>query len=404
MPDQETVIITEQPANKDFNPYDTSAWSDKPIEQTGQPKTEATAETPATPETSKPAESTAVVAAEKQESDEEIIEPNEWLQREYGVDAAKLKEEREEYKKFKEQQPFLEFADEQSKQIHELIRQGKRKEVREYLETQERLDAFTSGEINKDNASEIIKLGMQLSNKLLTKDEVEFQYRQEFSTPKQPKQAIGETDEDFEEKMEEWKEAVSIVEMKRTVAAKMAIPKLQELKQSIKLPDIERPIPQQVQPSQEELAKLESIRSNFLKKLESDYSKVDGFSTSVKVDESVSLPVSFKIPDESKVEIKQRLQDFDVNSYIDTRWFDDNGAPKIDQIISDIYELENRDKVHSAIANDAAAKRLEAYIKSQKNIDLNNGTPQQTFNPKPPESMTNPYSESAWSEKPIIQN
>ena len=386
------------------SPFARDAWS----ETLPEAKQESPAQTQATTEQTQQLVVETKPIETKTEDEEEILDPNEWLKREYGVDNADaLKAEREEYKRLKEQKPEeVKWENEQSKQIHELIRQGKRKEVREFLETQERLEAFTTADVTKDTAPDIIKLGMQLSNKLLTKEDVEFQYKQEYGLPKEPKQRDTETEEEFAERVEEYKERVANIEMKKVVAAKMAIPQLEQLKSKIVLPEIEKPKVVSQEPSQESLEAMRKIRESFLNQLESNYSKVEGFTTKVK-DESVDIPITFKIPDEDKIAIKGRLsQDFDVENYIGERWFDDKGNPKVDTIISDIYELENRDKIHSGIANNAAAKRLAEYIKAEKNPTTLQ-TAQNTFQPNQNgyQKAASPCSRDAWTEKPpIIQS
>ena len=193
--------------------------------------------------------------------------------------------------------------------------------------------------------------------------------------------------------------------MNRNIEAKLAKPELEKLKSTIVLPELERPTAQASEPTAEELEKVKAMRDNFLQKLDSDYSKVEGFTTKVK-DELVELPITFKIPDEDKVAIKERLKEgFDVNSYIDKRWFDDKGNPKIEQMISDIFQLENPDKILSGIANKSASERLLQYQKTAKNINLGTTqTHQQTFSQNG-ESKTTPFSKDAWSETPTqVQN
>ena len=405
MPEEQTATVETQPTetkqestSTGFNPFSEQSWSAQPTPATEQNQTVAKTEAPTPPPI-------AETQQQQQEDEDEIVEPSVWLEREFGIkDPEEIKREREEYKKLKDQKPpELEFTNEQSKQIYELIRQGKTKEVTDWFNKQDRLNTLVTNNVSDENAEDIIKLGMQLSNELLTKDEIEFQYKQQFGIPKEPTQRTTETDDEYAERLDEWKEKVANVKMAKVVAAKMAIPQLEKQKANVVLPEIQKPEPKQEQPSQEYLDKLESVRKNFLQKLESDYSKVDGFSTTVK-DESVELPISFKIPDESKVAIKGMLESgFDINSYIDKRWFDESGNPRINTIVEDIYDLENRDKVLSGVANNAAAKRLEAYIKASKNIDLGK-TPQQTFQPQENKQIINPYSDGAWSEKPIVQN
>src|SRR5690349_21236433 len=128
--------------------------------------------------------------------EEEILDTKVWLKRELEVDdIAVIKQEREEYKKLKEaaQTPAeIKFANEQSKHLHELIREGKGKEVRQFLETQEKLETYSSVEVNKDTAADIIKLGMQLKYKDLTPKEIDYKYNKQFSIPKEPVQSTTE--------------------------------------------------------------------------------------------------------------------------------------------------------------------------------------------------------------------
>jgi hypothetical protein len=397
MPEETTII--ETPTQEQNNGVVTiqttpfgNSWSETPPE----PKKEETKAEEKKPDT------TMVI------EEEEIIEEDEAYKREFGKTKQELKTEYEELKKFRETKPTAEevkFADDTSKQVYELLREGKRKEVKEYLQTQEQLESLTTGEITKDNAADIIKLKMQLSNKLLTKDDIDFQYRQEYTIPKEPVQKAVEDDDDFKERHDEWRERVQMIEQKRIVAAKMAVPELEKLKSQITLPEISKQPAAANQPTQEELDKQKKWAENFVQTIESNYAKADGFSTKVK-DESVELPVSFKIPEEDKVAIKESFKKgFDIGEYIDKRWFDENGNPKAEQMIYDRYVLENLDKVLSGIANNSANERLTEYKKAIKNIDLNGKTHQETFDPEKNGKQVSPFAKEAWSEKmPIRQN
>lgn len=179
--------------------------------------------------------------------DTEVVDTSVYLKNIFGweneeIALAELKELRELKDKPASE---IKFSNDQSKQIHELLRTGDKtsiKKVVEILETQDRIESYVSGEVTKDSAPEIIKLGLYLnSGKRLSKDEVDFQYKQEYGIPKEPVQKSTEDDDDFKERHDEWKEKVSIIETKKIVAAKMAIPQLEQLKQKIELPIIDSP-------------------------------------------------------------------------------------------------------------------------------------------------------------------
>lgn len=335
--------------------------------------------------------------------------PKEWLKNEFGVeDPAILKAEREEFKKLKETKPVVEeikFENDQSKQLHELYRTGKWKEAAKIIEKQERIEALTAMEVNKDTAADIIKLNMQLKYPTLTPAQIDFQYKQEYGIPKEPVQKNDEIDEDFTERHNLWKEQASNIQMKTEIAATMAKPELEAAKVKLVLPEIDKPTAKANEPTAEQLEMQHQMAEKFLAKLESDFTKAEGFTTKVK-DESVKLefPVEFKIPADEKVAIKTRLEKgLDINDYIDKRWFDENNNPKIEQMISDLYQLENLDKILSGIANDSANERLKQHRKLTGNVHVNGNGSHQTFEQSENGgAKPSPFSNDAWSEKPPV--
>lgn len=131
------------------------------------------------------------------------------------------------------------YENDESKKLAAAISKGDRKEVYNILAKQEKIESLISTEVNKDNAAEIIKLGMQLKNSELTPQEVEFLYKQEYIAPKEPVQKATEDEDEFAERHNEWKEKVEMIEMKRVVAAKMAKPELESHKSKLVLPEID---------------------------------------------------------------------------------------------------------------------------------------------------------------------
>lgn len=333
--------------------------------------------------------------------EEEIIEPKEWLKRELEVeDVSEVKAWRDELKKLKETPQEYKFENEESKRMAEAISKGDRKEILRILNTQDRLERFTASEVNDDTAADIIKLGMQLKYKDLSPSEIDYKYNKEFSIPREPMQGVDEIDEEFTARKAEWQEKVNDVKMNRNIEAKLAKPELEKLKSQIVLPELNKPSTQEAnQPTE---AELKQIRDNFLAALDSNYNKVEGFNTMVK-DQFVEIPIAFKIPDDAKVAIKGRLvEGMDVNAYMDKRWFDEKGNAKVENIFYDQYILENLDKILSSVANNAASRRLEEYIKQSKNLNVNGSTQQTTFQPGNSGSVaqSSPFSSGAWSDKP----
>ncbi len=381
---QETVVETPSPFGRD-------AWT------TELPTPPASTEAVVTAtEEGKPSNETPVVETK-------ITPPtNEWYKT-FGwetEDAAKA-----EIPKLKEQKPTeYKFENEESQRLAEAISKGDRKVVRQILETQERLEEFTTAEVNDDNAADIIKMNMQLKYKDLSQKEIDYKYNKDYGLPKEPTQKVDELDEEFVERKALWQEKVDDIKMARNIEAKLAKPELEKLKSQIVLPEISKP-ENQAAANQLSDVQLKEIRDNFLKALDSNYNKVDGFKTQVK-DELVDYSVQFKIPDEAKVAIKGRLTEgLDVADYMDKRWFDEKGTPKIEQIIGDLYQLENLDKILSGVANKSASERWEVYQKSIKNLNVNTtNTPAPTFQQNS-NAQVSPFAKDAWSENvPITQN
>lgn len=395
---EETQVLPTQtaPDVNTFNPFAGDAWS----ETVPQPAAAAVEEKPNTeaPPSGQTSIPTPTLATQEQE---EILDPKEWLKREFEVDdAAIIKQQLKEYQELKNNNVSREtqFANDQSKQLYQLIAEGKTKEVMKYLNEQDQLERYTSGEVTKDSADQIIKLNMQMKYPTLTQEQVEFQFNEDYGIPRKPVQKDTEDETEFSERLQGWEEQVRKIEMKKTIAATMAIPDLQKLKAQIQLPELTKPQPanQVNQPDPEALKKLQE---NFLRELDNNYAKVDGFETAVK-NELVDFTAGFKIPDEAKVAIKNRLaENFDVNGYFENRWFPE-GKPSIETLMKDVYVLENLDKILSGVSTNVLTKSWEAYDKQKSNVHINGNGYQQTYSANGGNQNINPFGADAWSEKP----
>ena len=320
----------------------------------------------------------AAAAEPAQPAAEPVIEvPKEWLKKEFDVeDPAILKAEREEYRKLKETPPVtdLKFENEQSKQIFELLKEGKSKEVKQFLDTQERLEQYTTAEVTKDNAADIIKMGMQLKYPSLTKDQIEFQYKHEYSLPKEPAQKADELDEEFEERKNEWKEKVASIEMKTTIAATMAKPELENAKSKLVLPEIQGSGNQQAQPTQEELAAGAKLKETFLKNADTIVNAFKGFEAQVK-DKDVDYTVNYTPSKEEKQAVGDRLKQFaesgfNANVILADRWVKEDGTLNESQMTEDLSRIFMGKNADQKIASEAANQRLELYLKGKKNITI----------------------------------
>lgn len=150
----------------------------------------------------------------------------------------------EEYRKFKENPVAeIEFENDASRKLFEAIKGGKQKEAYAILAEQETLDSYTSNEISKENAEDIIKLGMKYKFGL-SNPEVDHKYKKQFSIPKEPIQGVDDDADEFSEKHNEWKNQVADIEMDKIIEAKGYRPELEARKSKLILPEIEAEVDQ----------------------------------------------------------------------------------------------------------------------------------------------------------------
>ena len=320
----------------------------------------------------------------KRENEEEVIDANDWLKREFNwdnEDAAKA--EITELRKLKDVKPEYKFENEESRKLADAISKGDRKTVLDILQKQDRIDSFLSSEINNNNAADIIKMNMQLKYPTLNKDQIDFQFNQEYGIPKEPKepvQKVSETEDEFaerkeewKERHEEWKERVKGIETRLTISATMAKPELEQAKAKLILPEIQQQ-PVQKQLTQEELDAIKKYEDSFIQSVDAAIKNFNGISIPVK-NEVVDFPVTFGTTDEEKSALSETLKGFaksnyDTNTLFADLWVNKDGSLNTDQMLKDYHWLKNRDKAIQKIANDSANKAIEAYIKGKKNIDI----------------------------------
>lgn len=302
------------------------------------------------------------------------FDPNQFVKERFGFES--VEEAENEFKKLKEQ-PSFEFKDDVSKTLFDAIKEGKADDVYQVLNEQKRLDKLTTAELNPELAVEIIKENIKNKHKDLNQEEIDLLFFEKFYVPLKPEQSFEDTDEDYAAKLQTWQNQVDYVEKRLMIEAKLSRPELEKYKAEIKLPDIYNESGRQAE-SQEEFEMMQQARYEYEKTLNSDFQSFNGFNVSVK-DEDVEIPIAFNVGEDEKLVMKNQLEDFDTDTYFENRWFDKEGRPNVQQIMADKYLLENREKIFSKIANEAASQRLLAHLKKNGNININQtATPQGT--------------------------
>jgi len=302
----------------------------------------------------------------------ESFDTNQFIKERFGYDSVEQAEQ--EFKKLKEQ-PSFEFKDDVSKTLFDAIREGKSDDVYEILNQQKRLEKLINSDLTPDLAVEIVKTNIKNKYKDLTSEDVDLLFYDQYFVPLKPEQAYDESDEDYAGKIKTWQSQVDYADRKLMIEAKVIRPELEKLKSEIKLPDIYNEAGREAE-FQEEFEIMQQARSIYEKTLDSDFQSFNGFNVSVK-DEDVEIPISFNVAEDERLAMKNDLTDFDSDSYFENRWFTEDGKPKVQQIMADKYLLENREKIFSKIANEAASQRLLAHLKKNGNININQSpTPQ----------------------------
>lgn len=310
------------------------------------------------------------------------FDPNEFVRERFGFESVEQAEE--EIKKFKEKKDF-EFEDDKSRNLFNAIREGKTDDVFSILNEQKKLEKLTTSEINADIAVDIIKTSIANKYKDLTSEEVDLLFYENYNFPRKPEQGYDETDEDYSQKLKGWESQMEFIEKRMVIDAKVARPELEKLKSELKLPDVDR-FEEREQASREEFEMLEQARQVYEKTLDAEFQNFKGFDVMVK-DEDVEIPISFNISDEERLSLKEGLYDFDADSYLENRWFTEDGKPNVKQVMQDRYVLENLPKILQKFANEAASQRLLAHIKKSGNVTINQTTPQGTPTPNPNAQM-----------------
>jgi hypothetical protein len=309
---------------------------------------------------------------EEQSASTQSFDSNQFVKERFGYDSVEQAEQ--EFKKLKEQ-PSFEFKDDVSKSLFDAIKEGKADDVYEILNQQKRLEKLTNSELTPDLAAEIVKMNIKNKYKDLSTDDVELLFYDQHFVPLKPEQGYDESDEDYAGKVKTWQSQADYAERKLMIEAKVIRPELEKLKSEIKLPDIYNEAGREAE-SQEEFEIMQQARSIYEKTLDSDFQSFNGFNVSVK-DEDVEIPISFNVGEDERLAMKNDLADFDSDSYFEGRWFTKDGKPNVQQIMADKYLLENREKIFSKIANEAASQRLLAHLKKNGNININQSpTPQ----------------------------
>jgi len=302
------------------------------------------------------------------ETTTDVVDANEYLKQNLGYqDWEEAKKDIEELRKLKEQpkQEFIkgeDFWKEKEQEIFDKL--NKRAELRKL----ESLDIT-----NANDAAYVIKSNLRAKYPELDERDISDMFDENYSRLPKPIQKVDQTDEEFEAEVKLWESREDAINRKIVRDAKIAKPELIKLQNQIELPDI--PTKNAVQElSQEDLQKLDDTKSAFTKSAESFIKQFNGFSAVIK-DKDVEIPISYDLSKEEKAEVESSLNVFvekglDANAVFAKRWLNEDGTLNAESVIKDMALLLSGEKISQKYVNDAANKRLEAYLKDKKNISV----------------------------------
>ena len=361
---EETII--EQKQEEQVQPQVTDIWGNAPVieekkEEVVEQKVEEV----------KPEE---VV----QEAQEEIVEPNVWLEREFGwKDAQTAKAEIKELRKLKEAKP-QEFANEESKRLYEALLAGKEDDIYAVLEQKKKFQKAESLNVeDAKQATQLLQLSYQLKYKDLSPIEITDLFEEQYQKPEKPEQSLDQTDQEYQETLQKWQARCDAIDRKIVRDAKIARPDLLKLKSEIVFPEIPKAkeeVQTAKQPTQEELQAAEKFKNEFLQAANKSVNELKGFTAQVK-NKDVDFTVSYVPSVEEKTAVEATLKSFaevgfNANHLFAQRWVNEDGSVNATKMAADLAFLDNKEKVLQKVATDAAHQRLELYLKGKKQVNI----------------------------------
>lgn len=316
------------------------------------------------------------VVEEKKEEVQEIPVPVEWLKKEFDTeDVSILKAEREELKSAKEKLKKFEI-DVNGFKVLDYLKPENEDKLFEFLNKKKSIEKFTSIEVNENNAAEIVKFQMQQKyNGTLSTEDINHKFNKQFGLPKEPQEDKFYTTTEYEEAKQEWEQKVKDINAELLIEAKLSIPEIQKLKTELILPNIEREMPSAKEPTPEELAAFNKQKESFLQSFNNVSKDFNGFTAQVK-NKDVDYNVAYTPSQEERNLVSQKMQkfaesNFDANALFADIWLNKEGEIDIQRMTEDLSRILMGKNSDAKIANEAANKRMELYLQSKKQIDIN---------------------------------
>lgn len=315
----------------------------------------------ASPETQAASEATTQVQTQGEVS--QVSDPFGLIKQKFGYESheAAIKEI-EELRAFKEQPrlPEFVFQSEDDARILKALAAGKRDELREFLNREAQIQQLVSGDVTKETAAQIVKLKMQLTNKDLTQQEIDYRYKKQFGVPPQPVRGMDEEDDEYNGRMAQWQEVVNDREMDLIIEAKMARPDIEKAKGQLSVPEIETPVDegyaqyQQMlaQKAQDDAATRQAYKSLTAKAIETKLNFKD---------EANKIEFEFQFEPDAEGFTKAVETACDADLFWQT-FTNSDGTPNRQKFLDAIYYANNKDKVIMSAINQGKNAAIKASL------------------------------------------
>ena len=294
-------------------------------------------------------------------SPEVIVDANDYLKTNLGYDSWETaKAEIEQLRQLKDTP--IKFENELSKQLFEAIQAGKTDDIYSVLATQKKLS-----EAETLPSTEVLKLHIEQTNKHFKSADVEDVYEEKYGLPDKPIQGMTEDDEDFTQREERYKSAVDKINRRIERDAVTAKEDLLKLKAEIKLPTIPNQETDALKAYNDSIVQAQAdhkILTDSLSKLsEKDISLQLNFNDEAS---KMKFDVSYQA-DKTGTE-KAKAAAANYMDFLSQTYYKEDGSPLADKLTSDIYFLQNREKIMTEAVKQAVNETKAWFLRNQKNI------------------------------------
>jgi len=348
-----------------FNPFDAGGYAPEGKVQQSEPTQEPTQQ-----QTEQKTETQETSISEPVQSNETQVLSKDDRNTSVTVDAPAQEE-------VVQDNEFFQWNDDFSKTIYDKLVNKEVSDLADILYEQKVLSSLDSM-----SDEDIVKLSMAYEYPDLTPEEIEDEFNSKFNIDDEIDEELL-TEEEISAKRKQIEKQTKAVTRELKKLARNAKDSLQELKRDIDFPDIlsqlaskQQPISEDViseyltkQDEEQQAAYLEARRM-FESSIDEGLKAFDGFGVNYK-DEDVQFDGKFNLTQEDKVALQESLLNFDLESFYGNRYYKD-GRYDTKQLAEDVYFLQNRDKIVSAMVTQAVSKAKADLLKGMKNIDYSN--------------------------------